>query len=195
MDDLTPDVPARRPNPRPLRWAIPTLGLFLSGALLWEQRGDVAYLFSPPAAIDLGSAAGYHLERALPSRFARISGQPAAEVSHYRRGLFVRDLVPLPDVPVLVDRPHDEAVGAGAPLVFEGRLEPDVREPQLGGVVRYFVEKDELAPPGERIGTRHVWILSVGQRPWRPGPTVLWCLALLALVAFNATWLWRRLAR
>ena len=214
MDDVaegrTESAPELPPHPRPLRWVIPALGLLLSTALLWQQRSDLQYLLSSATSVDLGRPGAYHLERAAASRYATITGHPGPEVSHYRHALFERDLVPLLEVPVLVDLPHGEvpprAFGpAGSrdqdrfpregAASFDGRLEPDVHEPQLREVIRYFIEKDELAAPGVRLQTPHVWVLTVGQRPWHLGWSVLWCLGLLGLVSFNALWLLRRLER
>ncbi len=204
MDDLErflasepqPEEPPRRR--RPLGWVFPALGLLLSGALLGQQWPDVEYLFSSPAPLDLGAPGDYHLERARAGAFARIAGRLSPEGSHYTRGLFHRELVPFLDAPVLLDRPEPAAGNTpvqGAPSVAEGRLEPESADRRFDAVIRYFLTRDELAPPGRHAGTAHVWILTEGQRPWHLGASAAWLAWLLALVLFNVGWLWRRLAR
>jgi hypothetical protein len=181
-------------NPRPLRWAIPALALTLTGALAWQQRADFSYLVASPTPVDLGGPSEFHLERARKAVFARIEGNSGPERSFYKRGLLERELVPLVDVPVVVDRPR-----LGTPLpqkvIAEGRIDPELRRPQLGEVIRYFLVHDELSPPGEKAGTSHVWIIADGEKPRSLGWNAAWCALLTALVAFNVAWLYRRLVR
>jgi hypothetical protein len=188
------------PHPRPLRWAIPALTLTLTSALVVQSRADFDYLVAAPAPVDLGVPGDYHLERAQPGLFVRIEGETGPEASSYRKAFTDRELLPLVEVPVIADRPHS-APALVLPhrlpmrLRAEGRLEPEVQRPQFRDVIRYFLMHDELAPPSAGVGTSHVWILSEGDRPRALCWNTAWCAWLIALLAFNVVWLWRRLAR
>jgi hypothetical protein len=182
-------------NPRPLRWAIPALALTLTGALVWQQRADFSYLVASPTPVDLGGPTEFHLERARKAVYARIEGQSASESSSYRKGLLNRELVPLVDVPVIIDRPRSSGSRLPERLSAEGRIEPEVRRLQLTDVIRYFLLHDDLSPPGEKAGTSHVWIIADGERPRALGWNAAWCALLVALGAFNVAWLYRRLVR
>ena len=125
----------------------------------------------------------------------RIEGRSGPEASVYRSGLFEKELLPFVDVPVIIDRPRQKGAALPQQLAVEGRLEPDDRQLKLRGIIRYFLEQDELAPPGPRAGTGHVWIVAAGQRPRSLDWNAAWCALLVGLLAFNVAWLWRRLAR
>lgn len=193
-------LPSFARHPRPLRWAIPALTLTLTSALVFQARADFAYLVAAPTPVDLGVPGDYHLERARAGAFARIEGDTGPEASNYRKAFTDRELLPFAEVPVIADRPQ-WAPALTLPhrlpmrLRAEGRLEPEIRRPQFREVIRYFLLRDDLAPPGAGVGTGHVWILSEGDRPRSLCWNSAWCLWLAALLAFNVAWLWRRLAR
>ncbi len=192
-------APAPEPAPavsRPSPWGnlVPVLGLALSLFLTARQWPDLSYLFSSPNAVDLGGPAGWHLERARSGLFAHVSGHVASEASRYTSGFAQRELVPFTDVPILLDRPRGAPARAG-PVIAEGRLESEERDPRFAKVIRYFIERDELAPPGRLAGTRNVWILAAGVRPRSWGWPAAWFVLLAVLLAFNGAWLGRRLAR
>jgi hypothetical protein len=180
---------------RPLRWAIPAVALTLTSALVFQQRADFDYLAASPTPVDLGAPGDYHLERARKAVFVHIRGNSGPEASLYRKLFLQRELVPFVDAPVIIDRPRSSALALPTALDVEGRLEPDDRQLRFRDVIRYFLQHDQLAPPGVRAGTSHVWIIADGQRPRSLGWNAAWCALLLALLAFNVAWLWRRLAR
>ena len=204
--DVPPGGPAN-PQGRPrswlrsLLWALPLLELFASGFLLWQSRADIAYLISSAAPLDLGAPGSYRLDRARSGIFARIAGQPGPQAVRYRRGLRERELVPLVEAPLILDRAPTRsltrATPAGAPdatpVVALGELERDDEAPQLREVVTAFIVRDELPAPDPRFGTPHVWILNEGVRPRQLDGTAVWILLLLALFVFNLGWLGRRL--
>ncbi len=180
-------------HPRPLRWAIPALALTLTSALAWQQQPDFNYLMASSTPVDLGGPAEFHLERARKAVYARIEGKSGSEASYYKKGLLDRELVSLVDVPVLIDRPRRADKQLPEQVRAEGRIEPEIRRPQLAEVIRYFLVRDELSPPGESAGTSHVWIIADGERPRSLGWNAAWCALLTALVVFNVAWLYRRL--
>lgn len=191
--DLEAEV-ARVARRDPVGWRSPALMVAVaafSAYLAWSFRSEVAYFFSDPTPIDLGAEGEYHLDRAQPNRYARISGLPSvAKVQYKQLGtaykvfyilgsrVFVRaELLPRDG------KPHDGWT------VYEGRGRLlDLRsEPEYVNIREWY---------RERIGfdfSRPAWILLDGVAPraqWQY-PIVVGVLLLVAL--FNLVLLARRL--
>jgi hypothetical protein len=195
LDDLDfpePIAPAVHAAPRQWRGPlVPFLGLSISLFFLSEERASLAYYLSFSPSIDLGTEGAYRLKAARDEAFARIQGQLGGSAISFQHGWQRRELVPLLDTPILIDRPAGSA-GKG-PTVLEGRMQRDDRLPQFRKVIEVFLKRDLLAPPGTSLQTDHVWVLREGSRPWHLDGDSAWCLLLMALVGLNAWWVGERL--
>lgn len=163
----------------------------ISVLFLSEERASLAYYFALSSPVDLGAPGAYDLGVARDEAFTRIRGDLGGPPVPYTRGWERRELAPLIDVPVLVDRPPGSA--ARGVLTLEGRLERDDRLPQFRRVIETLLKRDLLRPPGPSVHTDHVWVLREGRRPWHLDADSSWCLLLLVLTALNAWWVGQRL--
>lgn len=174
-------VPPLPPPPRrresPLLARSPTfavLALLVSGWLLVELSGDVAYFFAPLQPIDLGGPGSYALERARENRLVQVRGELADAVgAKVARTGQDRTVGRLAGTNLLVDRP-----GRGGPPVFEGRLLPASARADYAEVVAAL--RRQGAPLSD------AWlVLKDGERPRQRWLPVLGAALLTVLVAIN----------
>lgn len=170
-----PPPPPRRESPflaRSPTFAV--LALLVSGWLLHELAGDVAYYFSPRRPIDLGGPGAYALEKARENRLVQVRGDLVDLVGATvaRTGLD-RTVGRLGGTNLLVDRP-----GRGGPPVFEGRLLPAAARGDYAEVVAALRKRG--APLSD------AWlVLRDGERPREQWLPVLGAALLAVLVAIN----------
>ncbi len=170
-----PPPPPRRESPLLARSpTFAVLALLVSGWLLWELSGDVAYFFSPRDPIDLGGPGAYRLELARENRLVQVRGELAdavgATVARTGQG---RTVGRVAGTNLLVDRP-----GRGGPPVFEGRLLPAAARADYAEVVAALRQRG--APLSD------AWlVLRDGERPRERWLPVLGAALLTVLVAVN----------
>ncbi len=170
-----PPPPPRRESP--LLSRSPTfaaLALLLSGWLLYELSGDVAYFFSARDPIDLGGPGAYRLDLARENRLVQVRGDlsdaVAAKVARTGQD---RTVGRLAGTNLLVDRP-----GRGGPPVFEGRLLPNAARGDYAEVVAALRQRG--APLSD------AWlVLRDGERPRERWLPVVGAALLALLVAIN----------
>jgi hypothetical protein len=175
-----PAPPEARPPPRresPLLTRSPTfavLALLVSGWLLYELSGDVAYFFSSRDPIDLGGPGAYRLELARENRLVQVRGELSDAVgAKVARTGQDRTVGRLSGTNLLVDRP-----GRGGPPVFEGRLLPASARLDYAEVVAALRRRG--APLSD------AWlVLRDGERPREKWLPVLGAALLTLLVAVN----------
>jgi hypothetical protein len=179
-------IPGTAPTPlppRPPRRASPLLSrsptfallaLLVSGWLLYELSGDVAYYFSSRDPIDLGGPGAYTLDRARENRLVQVRGDLLLAVgAKVARTGQDRTVGRLHGTNLLVDRP-----GRGGPPVFEGRLLPAAARTDYAEVAAALRQRGAPLPDA--------WlVLRDGERPRERWLPVLGAALLLALVAIN----------
>jgi len=150
------------------------LALLVSGWLLHELSGDVAYYFSSRDPIDLGGPGAYRLELARENRLVQVRGELSAAVgAKVARTGQDRTVGRLAGTNLLVDRP-----GRGGPPVFEGRLLPASARLDYAEVVAALRQRG--APLSD------AWlVLRDGERPREKWLPVLGAALLAVLVAVN----------
>jgi len=173
--EAPPPAPRRRESPLLARSpTFAVLALLVSGWLLHELSGDVAYFFSSRQPIDLGGPGAYALERARENRLVQVRGDLAdlvgAKVSRTGQD---RTVGRLGGTNLLVDRP-----GRGGPPVFEGRLLPASARVDYAEVVAALRKRGAPLPDA--------WlVLRDGERPREQWLPVLGAALLTVLVAVN----------
>jgi hypothetical protein len=194
-----PDIGRTRVRRRwAVRWPVALGGLVLACALLWAERVDLAYLFSPREPISLGDENGYHLERLTSNRYAEIHGIPTDDGAYSRDGDTVQVVVGLRNTPVLIRRqalPTEEWAPRRPPprpdprpFGARGRLLSERDAPHYGAAVQAL--KGEVAA-GE--GAR--WILLDGERPGADVGTAAFSAMLVSFALLNLGWLARDVIR
>jgi hypothetical protein len=170
-----PPPPRRRESPLLARSpTFAVLALLVSGWLLYELSGDVAYFFSSRDPIDLGGPGAYRLELARENRLVQVRGDlaEAVGVTVDKTGQ-ARTVGRVAGTSLLVDRP-----GRGGPPVYEGRLLPARARADYGEVVAALRARG--APLGD------AWlVLKDGERPREKWLPLLGSAILLLLVAIN----------
>lgn len=170
-----PPPPRRRESPLLARSpTFAVLALLVSGWLLVELSGDVAYFFAPLQPIDLGGPGSYALERARENRLVQVRGELADAVgAKVARTGQDRTVGRLAGTNLLVDRP-----GRGGPPVFEGRLLPASARADYAEVAAALRRRG--APLSD------AWlVLKDGERPRQRWLPVLGAALLTVLVAIN----------
>jgi hypothetical protein len=146
----------------------PVAALALLGAafLMWWMWGDLGYLVSPRAPLELGAEGDYRLEIAQSNRFAQLHGVPSARGWYAREkdGDFV--LLAVADTPLVVRRSTfpDELPGPDGkrpqplqnPFFARGRLLSRAEAGRYAGV---------LAQIEAWSGQPVKWLLLADQRP------------------------------
>ncbi len=169
--------------------------LVASAFLLWLDRRDVAYFFSPRAPITLGVEGDYHFDRARSNRYAEIHGIPTSRGAYSMEDGRTFVVLGVRETPLLVRRetlPGEEWTPPATPprplqnpFGLRGRLLS--RE----DASRYEDGFKKLESFGE---VKPRWILVQGPPPGRDVRTALWLLFLSAFAAVNV-WLLVRDAR
>jgi len=170
-----PPPPPRRESPllsRSPTFAV--LALLVSGWLLWELSGDVAYFVSSLEPIDLGGPGAYALDRARENRLVQVRGDLTDAVgAKVARTGQDRTVGRLSGTNLLVDRP-----GRGGPPVFEGRLLPAAARLDYAEVAAALRQRGAPLPDA--------WlVLRDGERPREKWWPVLGAALLSLLVAIN----------
>ena len=80
---------------------IPILGMAVCAYLLAQAKDDLTYFFASPTPVDLGAPGAYHLERAQPGIYARISGEVHGEGNRFQEGHSAGKIWPLQGAPVM----------------------------------------------------------------------------------------------
>ena len=163
---------------------IPILGMAVCAYLLAQAKDDVAYLFAPSTPVDLGGPGAYHLERAQPGAYARITGEVHGEGNRFQEGHTPGKLWPLQGAPVIVERLNTDALWGR--VEAEGRIEIDDHLlAAFHKVIAMFLQTDQLGVPAPG---QHVWLLTQGRVPRALDRTNLWLVSLVLLFLINA-WL------
>ena len=168
--------------------------------LIGMQWRDVAYFFSFPEPITLGSEGDYHFERLAENRYAQIHGAPSLRgvYSSERGGTYV--VVALRGTPVLVRRgtlPGESWSPGQVPpqpnqraFAVRGRL---LRRMDAG---RYREAFEKLSALGEVHPLNGaLWMLIESEKPRSDLGLVATALLLAAFAALNAFFLRRSLGR
>ena len=140
----------------------------LACGVLWLERADLAYLFSPRQPIPLGDERGYGFDRLTSNRYVEIHGVPAENGAYSRRGDTVYVVLVLRNTPILVrrealpsedwvpnrppPRPDPHPFGARGRLL--AREDASGYEPAFQMLGRDVVPRDGQS-----------WILLEGERP------------------------------
>jgi hypothetical protein len=175
VSEPLPPPPPRRESPLLARSpTFAVLALLVSGWLLYELSGDVAYFFSPQEPIDLGAPGAYRLAAARENRLVQVRGDLAAAVSAtVSRTGQERTVGRLAGTNLVIDRP-----GRGGPSIFEGRLLPASARGDYGEVAAALRQRGAPLPDA--------WlVLRDGERPRQRWLPVLGAALLTVLVAIN----------
>ena len=173
-----------------MRWPVALLGVMLASGLLWLERSDLGYLFSPRQPIQLGDESGYAFDRLTSNRYAEIHGLPAENAAYSRRGDTVYVVLALQNTPILVRRgalPTEDWVPNRPPPrpdphPFGARGRLLAREDASGYELAFeMLAHDVVAKDGQS------WILLEGERP---GADVRTAVASGLLAAFALVNLW-----
>jgi hypothetical protein len=134
--------------------------------------------------VDLGAPGAYHLERAQPGIYARISGEVHSEGNRFEEGHSAGKIWPLQGAPVMIERRNTDPLWG---LVqAEGRLQSDDQLlAAFHKVIAMFLQTDQLGLPAPG---QHVWLLTQGRIPRALDRTNLWLVSLMLLFLIN-TWL------
>jgi hypothetical protein len=190
------ESPVRRRRLR-VRWPVALIGVVLSGALLWGQRAEIAYLLSPGEPILLGEEGRYQLEGLASNRFAQIRGIPTPNAAYARDGDRVFVVIGLESTPILIRRealPTEEWIPDRPPprpdprpFAARGRLLGREEAPQYEAAFQMLAR--DLASDQGRL-----WILLDGERPGANARVVALCALLLGFGLLNVWFLARDLA-
>lgn len=152
-------------------------------ALLWMQREDLAYFFSPREPLTLGAEGEYRLDALESNRYAQVHGVPTVRGAYERDGDRVYVVVGLRESPFLLRRAAlpTEAWTPGRtpprpdprPFAARGRLLSEDAAPRYRNAIEALRGMGEVAPHHGKL-----WILVQDERP---GENLgqLWVAALL----------------
>lgn len=176
------------------------VAIAVSLALLWMQRRELLYFFSPSAPLSLGAEGEYRYEALVSNRYAQLHGLPTSHGAYERDGDAVYVLVGLRESPFVVRRPalpgEDWVPGKTPPrpdprpFAVRGRLLAEEDSPRYQEAFALLRSKGEVQPLGGRL-----WILIEGQRPWQDWGRMVVALLLLGFTAANTVFLVRGLRR
>jgi hypothetical protein len=166
---------------------VAALALCAAVGLLWMQYDEVSYFFSSREPLSLGLEGDYHLERALPNRYAEIHGTPTIRGAY---GIDRSDqhfvVVGLQNSPVLVKRralpSEDWRPGTTPPQPDQRPFAAQGRLIARGAASRWsdaFTKHDEY---GE---VKAHWLLLEGARPGGDFAAMAWIGVLFAFAGVN----------
>ena len=169
------------------------LALFCLGAaiyLLVRQAPAVAYYFSGPEPVTLGSEGSYRFDRLRSNTFVQVHGVPLRTAFYgIERGQKIV-VVPLQDTPLVIRRPllpSEEWVPGkpppppdSRPFGVRGRL---LREDDLGAYHEAFPQMQKL--PGLRPIDGRLWVVVEGEHPGEDRGALIVGLLLLAFAGLN----------
>ncbi|QSQ27834.1 hypothetical protein JY651_24325 [Pyxidicoccus parkwayensis] len=195
--ELEARLSRRRVGVKPLA---AVMAIVVAGALLWMQRRELAYFFSPRAPLTLGTEGAYRYEALVSNRYAQVHGIPTARGAYERtdNGLYV--LVGLRESPLVVRRGaldgEEWAQGRPPPqpdqrpFAVRGRLLSEEDAPRYREALALLKSMGEVQPHEGRL-----WLLVEGEQPGADRGLVLVALALVAFMALNAGLLVRGLRK
>ncbi|MFZ5471203.1 MAG: hypothetical protein ACOZIN_17410 [Myxococcota bacterium] len=169
-------------------------------ALLWMQRLDVGYHFSPKEPLSLGAEGDYHFDQLASNRYAQVHGVPTLRGAYSVEEGTTYVVVGLRDTPLLVRRqafPSEEwKVGTLPPQPVQSPFAVRGRLLSRQDAVRYEEGFRQLEPLGEvRPRNGQLWILIEGERPGENPVTLLWILGLSAFAVVHAWFALRAVRR
>lgn len=176
------------------------VAIAVSLALLWLQRRELLYFFSPAAPLTLGAEGEYRYEALVSNRYAQLHGLPTSQAAYERDGDAVYVLVGLRESPFVVRRPalpgEDWVPGKTPPrpdprpFAVRGRLLAEEDAPRYQEAFALLRSKGEVQPVGGRL-----WLITEGQRPWQDWGRMVVALLLGVFAAANTAFLARSLRR
>lgn len=170
----------------------PVAAIALAGviAMMWLQRDDLAYFFSPREPIDLGVEGAYRFDLAQSNRYVQVHGVPTSRGAYWleRDAAFIA--IGVRETPLLVRRatfPNEAWVPGSAkgpppdqrPFAVRGRL---LSRADASKYEEAFKKHDEWAEVGAK------WMLMAEQRPGGDYAGMVWFTVLLAFAGVNV-WL------
>jgi hypothetical protein len=180
--------------------SVALVAIVVSLALLWMQRQELLYFFSPATPLSLGAEGDYRYEALVSNRYAQLHGIPTVQGAYERDGDAVYVLVGLRESPFVVRRPalpgEDWVPGKTPPrpdprpFAVRGRLLAEEDAPRYQEAFALLRSKGEVQPLGGRL-----WIVIEGQRPWQDWGRMVVALLLVLFTGANAVFLARGLRR
>jgi hypothetical protein len=174
------------------------VAIAVSLALLWMQRRELLYFFSPGTALSLGAEGAYRYEALVSNRYAQLHGIPTAQGAYEQDGDATYVLVGLRESPFVVRRPalpgEDWVPGRTPPgpdqrpFAVRGRLLAEEDAPRYQEAFKLLRSKGEVQPVSGRL-----WIIIEGQRPWEDWGRLLGAVLLVLFTAANVAFLVRAL--
>jgi hypothetical protein len=178
--------------------ALVAIGVSL--ALLWMQRRELLYFFSPATPLSLGAEGEYRYEALVSNRYAQLHGIPTAQGAYERDGDAIYVLVGLIESPFVVRRPalpgEDWVPGKTPPrpdprpFAVRGRLLAEEEAPRYQEAFALLRSKAEVQPLDGRL-----WVIIEGDRPWQDWGRMGVALLLVLFTAANVVFLVRGLRR
>ena len=163
----------------------------VAGVLLWMQRADLAYFFSPRTPLTLGAEGAYRHEALQSNRYVQVHGVPTARGAWSREGETLYVLVGLRDSPLVVRRsplPNEQWVSGqpppppdSTPFAVRGRLLAEEEAPRYREAFSLLRDTGELLPWQGRL-----YLLLEGERPEVYRGQGVVAGALLGFIALNA---------
>lgn len=186
---------------RPVSAKIAAAVLALTALMLWQQRRELAYFFSPREPLIVGTEAGYRFELLESNRYVQLHGIPSSRAIFGSDGPSEFVIVALQGTPILVRRgrlPGEEWDGRGnppppnvQPFSIGGRLLE--RDGAPSAYAQAFEEFNRHGQLGSYDGKQY--LLLEGSRPQNHLSSVVFAAFLVAFAAFNAVLLRRALRR
>ncbi len=169
----------------------PVAALALVGALglLFMQRQDFEYFFSPKEPLELGAEGNYHFEVAQSNRYAQVHGTPTVRGAYWLEQGSTLVAIGLRDTPLMVRRatlPSENwRVGTTPP-------QPDQRTFSVRGRLLSRADASKLGDAFSQLETwgevHPAWVLLAEERPGGNMGTMAWLAGLTTFAAVNA-WL------
>lgn len=169
----------------------PVAAIALCGvlAVMWLQRDEVVYFFSPRQAIDLGAEGAYRFDLAQSNRYAQLHGVPTVRGAYWVEGGVTFVAVGVRETPLVVRRAafatEEWKPGTTPP-------QPDQRPFAVKGRLLSradaFKWEDAFKRHDEYGEVRAKWILLAEQRPGGDASAMAW-FGVLVLFAGVNLWL------
>ncbi|MDY7225253.1 hypothetical protein [Hyalangium rubrum] len=182
----------------PVKLPVALVAIGVSVALLWMQRLELLYFFTPRTPLSLGAEGDYRYEALVSNRYAQLHGIPTTHGAYERDGSAIYVLVGLKESPFVVRRPvlpgEDWVQGKPPPqpdqrpFAVRGRLLVEEDSPRYQEAFALLRSKGEVQPVAGRL-----WIVIEGQRPWEDWGRVLVALVLVLFIGANGLFLARGL--
>lgn len=177
---------------------VAAFAVVLACAMIWMDRRELSYFFSPHEPVTLGTEGEYRFEQLRSNRYAQVHGVPTLRAAYTvdRERTWV--LVGLKDTPIVVRREAlpGESWGARSkppqpdqrPFGVRGRLLSRADAPAYADAFKQLLGMGEV-----RERDKEAWLLIEGERPGSDWAVLAWATGLGAFAALNAWLLWRDL--